>query len=265
MGKPPFIHYQGAVYHVTARGVRRSNIFVDDVDRRLFLKLLDGAKRRYGFSVLAQCLMSNHFHLLIQVGKVPLWRIMQWILSQYARYFNGRIGAKGYVFEEGYFRGLVRTDLYLARVIRYIHGNPVAAHMVDAPAEYRWSSARQLKDRSRGLVDLEALVALLGGDIPDDLDQPASDLPPDVYIAQEIAPCLHEEPEVPDLEAIARDVAAPSFVTVAELRGASRARELSRVRKKFITLAAAQGAPSAAIARFLGRAPSWISRALADK
>ena len=73
----PRIHYPGATYHTMTRGVDGRDTFTDDRDRALFLKALTELKAGSGFSILAYCLMGNHFHLAIKIGQVPLSRILQ--------------------------------------------------------------------------------------------------------------------------------------------------------------------------------------------
>jgi len=60
------IEYEGAVYHLLSRGDRREEIFWDDLDRQAFLRLLERTCKRNGWEVHAYCLMSNHFHLLLE-------------------------------------------------------------------------------------------------------------------------------------------------------------------------------------------------------
>ena len=60
------VEYPGAIYHVMSRGDRREDIYVDDVDRQDFLKTLAEACQKTDWQVHAYCLMSNHFHLLVE-------------------------------------------------------------------------------------------------------------------------------------------------------------------------------------------------------
>ena len=74
MARKPRIEYPGAFYHVICRGNQRQVIFRSDADRKRYLERLEHYRQRYGFSVYAYVLMSNHVHLLIETGKVPLSR-----------------------------------------------------------------------------------------------------------------------------------------------------------------------------------------------
>jgi putative transposase len=64
MARQVRIQFQGAVYHVMARGDRRENIIGGDKDRRMFIETLDEACEKTGWLVHAWILMSNHYHLV---------------------------------------------------------------------------------------------------------------------------------------------------------------------------------------------------------
>ena len=84
------VQYPGAIYHVMSRGDRQENIFVDDVDRQDFLKTLAEACQRTGWQVHACCLMSNHFHLVVETPNAKLVEGMRWLLSAYTIRLNHR-------------------------------------------------------------------------------------------------------------------------------------------------------------------------------
>jgi putative transposase len=77
MARKPRVEFAGAFYHVICRGNQRQIIFRSDADRRYYLEWLEQYRERYSFKVYAYVLMSNHVHLLIETGRVPLSRIMQ--------------------------------------------------------------------------------------------------------------------------------------------------------------------------------------------
>ena len=66
------IQYPGAIYHVISRGNRRQDIFLGDADRHDFLKTLVEASQKTGWHVHAYCLMSNHYHLVIETPNANL-------------------------------------------------------------------------------------------------------------------------------------------------------------------------------------------------
>ncbi len=145
MARPLRIEYADAIYHVLSRGDRREAIFQDDRDRELFLELLGQVCQRTGWQVHAYCLMSNHFHLVIETPRPNLGAGMQWLLGSYTQRFNRRHRLSGHLFGGRYKALLVdggRGD-YLRQVCDYVHLNPVRAAMIakSKPVHtYRWSS-----------------------------------------------------------------------------------------------------------------------------
>ena len=142
VARPLRIHVPGGFYHATLRGNHRQDIFRHDGERTLLNTIVARAIGTCGAQVHAFCWMSNHIHLLIQVGGEPLSRIMHRIASEYARAFQLSLHTTGHLFENRYFATLVDSDAYLLEVVRYVHQNPVRARMVAIADQYRWSSHR---------------------------------------------------------------------------------------------------------------------------
>lgn len=134
------IHFPGAIYHVINRGNNKGNIFIDEKDYNVFLKLIRELKQEKDFSLYCYCLMPNHFHLLIEVNEEPLSKIMQSLLTSYAIYFNARHNRSGHLFQGRYKAIICDQEEYLLRLVRYIHLNPKRAHLVKDISEYKWSS-----------------------------------------------------------------------------------------------------------------------------
>lgn len=142
MPRKPRIHAPGAVYHVILRGNARQDVFADERDRLRFYDILGTSAERFRYRILAFCLMGNHVHLMMQVGDVPLSRIMQNVSLRYTRWFNWRHQKCGHLFQGRYKAILVDADAYLLELAAYLHLNPVRAKLADDPAAYRWSSHR---------------------------------------------------------------------------------------------------------------------------
>lgn len=138
--RKPRLHVPAAFYHVTLRGNHRQDIFFSSDDRLLLNSIVAEAIPRFGGRLHAYCWMTNHVHMLIQVGDTPLGRIMLRIASRYARELQARFHTTGHLFERRYHAVLVDADSYLIELLRYIHLNPVRAKMVASPTEYPWSS-----------------------------------------------------------------------------------------------------------------------------
>ncbi|MBO4864792.1 MAG: transposase [Eubacterium sp.] len=123
-----------------SRGNHKSTIFKDEIDRRRFLTYLKTVKDNQDFYLHAFCLMSNHFHMLIETKDTELSKIMQKLLSSYAEDYNYRHELTGHLFEGRYTACLVEDERYFLEVSRYIHLNPVKANLVKDPYDYFYSS-----------------------------------------------------------------------------------------------------------------------------
>lgn len=117
-------------------------VFFAKADRVRFCFLLQEGVEKFGHRLHAFCLMTNHVHLAIQVGEVPLSRIMQNIGFRYTSYLNRRKKRTGHLFQGRYKGLLIDAESYLLELVRYIHCNPVRARLVQSPVEYSWSSHR---------------------------------------------------------------------------------------------------------------------------
>ncbi len=160
---------EGAVHHVFARGNDRREIYVDDVDRRIYLATLGRVTRRQRWRCLAYCLMPNHVHLLVETPLANLGAGMQRLHGHYAQIFNARHGRSGHVFQGRYGSVRVTTDDQLWAATAYVALNPVAAGLCQAPEEWAWSShASTLDGRARPRwLDVPRLLSYfegLGGD-----------------------------------------------------------------------------------------------------
>jgi Transposase and inactivated derivatives len=163
MPRKPRVEVEGGLYHVIARGNNRQMIFHSDDDHKKFLSLLSVQKAKLGFFLYAYCLMSNHFHLLIERQSEPIGRIMQRVLTGYSQYYNRKYRKAGHVFQGRHKSILCQSDRYLGELVRYIHLNPVRAKMVRKAERYRWSSHRTYLGTEPGtLVDVDPVLRLFG-------------------------------------------------------------------------------------------------------
>jgi REP element-mobilizing transposase RayT len=136
VARKPRVHIAGALYHVIARGNQRQKIFRSDADRRRYLELLNEYRMRYPFRLLAYVLMPNHVHLLLEMERHPLSKIMQGLQQSYTAYFNRKYKLVGHLFQGRYKDILCDRDAYLLELVRYIHLNPVRSKLVRDPGEY---------------------------------------------------------------------------------------------------------------------------------
>jgi REP element-mobilizing transposase RayT len=136
------IDYPGALHHVMVRGVARGRIVDDDTDRKRLIAELAEVLPRGEMACLAWVVMSNHVHLLVRTGSMPLGRVMQRWLTRYAGAYNHRHHRSGHFFQNRYKAILVEEEPYLLELVRYIHLNPLRAQVVSSLAalgRYPWS------------------------------------------------------------------------------------------------------------------------------
>jgi len=144
MARPLRLQIAGEFFHVLARGNARQPIFLDDVDRTVFLETLDAVVNRWGLRCHAYCLMGNHYHLLLQPSEPNISSGLRQLNGVYGQAFNRRHGRVGHVFA-GRFKGLlVGRDSYLVQITRYLALNPVRAGLVAMPAAWPWSHHRAM-------------------------------------------------------------------------------------------------------------------------
>lgn len=122
------------------RGNAKEDIFFSDTDRRTLLFLLGEGIEKYDHQIHAFCLMKNHIHLLVQVGEVSISKIMHNLAFRYTQQINFKYERVGHLFQGRFKSILIDQEAYFSRLLRYIHMNPVRAHLVNRPEEYYWSS-----------------------------------------------------------------------------------------------------------------------------
>lgn len=149
MSRPLRIEYPGAVYHVTSRGNEKKPVFKDDTDRLNFLNTLKHVNKRYNWICHAYCLMTNHYHLLIETPDGNLSLGMRQLNGVYTQLFNRRHGRTGHLFQGRYKAILIQKDSHLLEVCRYVVLNPVRAKMVEKPGDHTWSSYQATAGRAK--------------------------------------------------------------------------------------------------------------------
>jgi REP element-mobilizing transposase RayT len=142
VGHPPRPNIPGAIYHVASRGTNKESIFFDDVDRAAFLALLARVAARHGWIILAYCLMTTHYHLVVKVPEGGLSAGMRMLNSGYSRRTNRRYGRTMHLFRQRFFSVQLESESHLFEAFRYVVLNPGRAGLCGSPAEWRWSSYR---------------------------------------------------------------------------------------------------------------------------
>lgn len=163
MPRKPRGQFTAGVFHITSRGNRGTAVFLDDLSRERFLGLVELAVARFGWRCWGYCLMTNHFHLLVDMEKPVLSAGMHWLNTCYAQWFNRRYGFKGHLFEERFHSVFVESEAHLLELSRYLALNPVRAGLCRHPGSWPWSSYRATVGRgSTNFLSAEPLLTLFG-------------------------------------------------------------------------------------------------------
>jgi REP element-mobilizing transposase RayT len=164
MPRKPREELAGAIHHVYARGNDRRRIFLDNVDRHVYLRMLGETVGRTRWCCLSYCLMHNHVHLLIETPEANLGRGMQRLHGVYAQSFNARHGRSGHVFQGRYGAVRMTDDAQLWTTARYIARNPVSAGLVRTGHDWPWSShVAVLQGTAPDWLDALRLLSYFGG------------------------------------------------------------------------------------------------------
>lgn len=113
MARPVRLEFAGAVYHVTSRGDRREDIYLDDDDRNDWLVVIALVRDRFNWVVHAYCQMTNHYHLLVETVEANLSQGMRQLNGEYAQRFNRRHRQVGHLFQDRYKAILVQKEAHL--------------------------------------------------------------------------------------------------------------------------------------------------------
>ena len=133
---------KSGTYHIMVRGVNKQEIFYDDKDKKMFIRMLLYYKKRLDCKIYAYCLMNNHVHILFKDKEESISDFMRNITSKYAYEFNQKHKRVGHLFQDRFKSIYVYNDEYLLRLIRYIHRNPEKAGICKTE-DYRWSSYKE--------------------------------------------------------------------------------------------------------------------------
>jgi len=153
MARKDRLQYAG-YYHVINRGVERRKVFLHPDDFEQFMQYVGTMLETYGITLHSYCLMTNHYHLLLQTHQENLSEAMKYLNGHYSMYFNRKYKCSGHLWKGRFSSYYLYDELHAWSVAKYIERNPIQAHMVKTVDAYAYQSFYQWKNK-------EAYYALL--------------------------------------------------------------------------------------------------------
>lgn len=155
------VHWQpGGYYHLYNRGARRLSIFREPENYLFLLRRLKRILPGLELSIIAYCLMPNHYHFLVrQVGSHPAGSLVQYLFNSYTKAYNRRYTHSGTLFERRYLAKAVTDDTHLLHLCRYIHANPVKDGLVESPGDWPYSNYAEWVGQREGTLLDGAFIA----------------------------------------------------------------------------------------------------------
>ncbi|MDD4753897.1 MAG: transposase [Desulfitobacteriaceae bacterium] len=154
---------ESGIYHIMMRGVNRQSIFEDEEDCVKFIQTIQKYKEKSEYQIYAYCLMGNHVHLLLKIGKEPLEQIMRRICGSYVYWYNSKYQRIGNLFQDRFKSEPVENEAYFLILLRYIHQNPVKAGLVRDIDQYKWSSFNEYVNETK-VVDVGFALEMFNSD-----------------------------------------------------------------------------------------------------
>ncbi|MEA3506394.1 MAG: transposase [Elusimicrobiota bacterium] len=283
MSYSPRIYLKDYWYHVYSRGQRGEPLFFSPEDRIEYLKNIDSELVRKGGFIGSFCLMTNHMHLLIKMGRTPLGEIFRNVNSKYARNFNRRRKVFGHVLQKRPGIKIVLDNKYLHILVGYIHRNPVKSGISKQVTGYRWSSWYWFKGQQCNWIELKSWAYPPGFEnenkyvkFKDTVKQEKQKLTEGKsYIGNleewnnfykrrvKSADKIYKERRgIMPLEKIAEDFTAGTQYSVENIKSRSRKRELSRLRHSIMNRMWQEGHKQTVIAQFFNRDPRIVRKAI---
>jgi len=291
MPRRPRVFVEGGIYHVYNRFARGAELFSEPEEAIEFVEIVRKARNRDGLRIYAWTLMSNHYHMAVRAGPVPLSRTMGYVQARFGQGYNRRRSSSGPRWQSRYKARLVESPEYFDRLIAYVHLNPVTAGLVDDPADHVFSGHRELLGKVRNpLADVDGVLALFGdtvrtarrayvrtiksareeewrGERPGrlpwwrrEVDRPVEPVAPSAWVDElGRSTGLEREPMEPDT--FVKRCCEILGVSPEEIAGREKGREISRTRYLIAALGIERrGMRAKQFAELLGRWPEAVSR-----
>jgi putative transposase len=156
-----------AIYHTMSRSITEFDLFPNNSDKECFLDLLKKYSEKFHCKVYGYCLMTNHYHLIVDTCGYDISKLMKSLNQTYVKFINKQYNRRGHLLAERFNSKIIDSTEYLLTVSAYLHNNPK-----DLPEysgrefEYPYSSMRfyisRHKDK-RKLVDTDFILSCVNG------------------------------------------------------------------------------------------------------
>lgn len=132
---------EGHYYHIFNRTLGNELLFHNRANYLHLIRLMERYKREYQMSIIAYCLMPNHYHFVLRqdAGK-PISQFIRVLFNAYVQALNIQLGRRGPLFEGRYHHVWVDKEEYLLHLCRYIHLNPIKAKLVSRVEDWEFSN-----------------------------------------------------------------------------------------------------------------------------
>ena len=163
MSRKPREYCHTNIYHIINKGIDGQDIFLDDKDKMLFLEKLQICKIEYKVMIYAYCLMNNHVHLVIEINKDKLSKMMKCLNVSYALYFNNKYSRAGVLFQNRFKSKCIYNQKYFLDVCRYVEQNPEKAGIC-ITEKYKWSSYHEYIGNEE-IINKKKIMDTFGNDV----------------------------------------------------------------------------------------------------
>jgi putative transposase len=136
---------EAGAYHVACRGSNHRDIYLEDIDRKSFMTILARVVATHEWQCHAFCLMTTHYHLIVETERSKLSRGMQVLNGRYAQLFNQRHDRDGHLFRARYAVYVIDDEVGLEASCLYVLENPVRAGLCEKPSDWHWSGCPALE------------------------------------------------------------------------------------------------------------------------
>lgn len=149
-------------YHIIVQGINKKYIFNKSEFINKYKQIILSKKEKSNVTILAYCIMNNHAHFLIFSEKIEyLSKFMQRVNTSYSQYYNKVHKRVGYVFRDRYYSQDILNSKHLYSCMKYIHNNPVRAHICHSMNQYKYSSYNEFLEE-KIIINDDSIKLLFG-------------------------------------------------------------------------------------------------------